>query len=416
MRRYMKVLWLVNMILPPLGEAAELSPSHTGGWMVAAAEGLMALGGVSLTVMNAAAVAETVKVSAGGIDYICVPAERAAAEMKKAVEVIAPDVIHLHGTEFPYAEMLIDACPQEKYIASLQGVISFIALHYTGYLDEKTVNARSFRDVLRRSGVRREALKFVARGETEKRIIKKCGRVIGRTNWDRACVSEIYPQAEYYFCNESLRDAFYDNNWSLAECEKHTIFFSQAIYPLKGLHLMLKAMPEILREYPDARLYVAGSCITRRGNFNERLRLSAYGKYLLKLIDENGLGDHVIFTGSLAEKEMCERLVKSHVFVCASSIENSPNSLGEAMLTGVPCVAACVGGVQDLFEDRADGFMYPADEYYMISWYVKKIFADDALAQRFSAQAAAHARITHDRKKNSRRLWDIYEEILGKRA
>jgi glycosyltransferase involved in cell wall biosynthesis len=121
----------------------------------------------------------------------------------------------------------------------------------------------------------------------------------------------------------------------------------------------------------------------------------------------------VVFTGILDEKQMCERYLKSHVFVCPSSIENSPNSLGEAMILGVPCVASDVGGVIDLLTHREEGFVYQTDAPYMLAHYVCEIFANDDLALQFSKKARIHAIKTHNKEENTKRMMEIYREIIG---
>ena len=108
---------------------------------------------------------------------------------------------------------------------------------------------------------------------------------------------------------------------------------------------------------------------------------------------------------------MKKRYLSAHVFVSPSSIENSPNSLGEAMLLGVPSVTSDVGGVKNMLEHGKEGYVYPFDEAYMIAYYVSKIFDDDSLATEMSKNAKAHAQITHNREKNLETLLTIYRNI-----
>ena len=69
---------------------------------------------------------------------------------------------------------------------------------------------------------------------------------------------------------------------------------------------------------------------------------------------------------------MKERFLKSNVFVSPSTIENSPNSLGEAMLLGIPCISSDVGGVKNLLKHEEEGYVYQTDAPYMLAYYVKK--------------------------------------------
>lgn len=110
-------------------------------------------------------------------------------------------------------------------------------------------------------------------------------------------------------------------------------------------------MPEILEQFPDAHVSVAGNSITACGSLKEKLKISGYGKYLRDLIYKNGLEDKVTVLGSLSDVQMKEAYLRSHVFACPSALENSPNSLGEAMLLGLPCVASRTGGIPDMAED-----------------------------------------------------------------
>lgn len=103
--------------------------------------------------------------------------------------------------------------------------------------------------------------------------------------------------------------------------------------------------------------------------------------------------------------------LKTHVFLCPSAIENSPNSVGEAMLLGVPVVSANVGGVHNLVDDGKDGLLYPKDKPKRLKDSILRIFEDDKLAISLSSNAKAHALRTHDPETNYRRLLDIYHAI-----
>ena len=115
--------------------------------------------------------------------------------------------------------------------------------------------------------------------------------------------------------------------------------------------------------------------------------------------------------GSLDAEGMKEQFLKSHVFVCPSAMENSPNSIGEAMLLGVPCVAANVGGVHNLLVDGGDGLLYPAGSVEALSEKIIEIFEKEFISEKYSHNARRHARETHDADQNYYKMIRIYEEI-----
>ena len=62
--------------------------------------------------------------------------------------------------------------------------------------------------------VRQEAI-YRRVGQYEQEALRRVRHVIGRTDWDAACMAELAPQAAYHFNNETLRDEFYTGEWSL---------------------------------------------------------------------------------------------------------------------------------------------------------------------------------------------------------
>lgn len=76
--------------------------------------------------------------------------------------------------------------------------------------------------------------------------------------------------------------------------------------------------------------------MTRYASVKEKLKIGSYGKYLRDEIVKYGLEEKVHFLGRLQAEDMCDAYLKSELFVSASALENSPNSVGEAMLLGMP--------------------------------------------------------------------------------
>lgn len=115
---------------------------------------------------------------------------------------------------------------------------------------------------------------------------------------------------------------------------------------------------------------------------------------------------------------MKERFLLSHVFVCPSILENSPNSLGEAMLLGVPSAAARTGGIPDMIKDGEEGVLFCPGSPGEIAEAVCAVFDRErdetgrTLAQRLCAAERRRARATHDGKTNYERLMEIYQKIL----
>ena len=100
------------------------------------------------------------------------------------------------------------------------------------------------------------------------------------------------------------------------------------------------------------------------------------------------------------------------MFICPSSIENSPNSLGEAQLTGVPCIASYAGGIPD-FAAGGTALLYRFEETEMLAAHVCSVFRDPELAEKLSAAGADAAAKRHDRNAICEEMMRIYREIAG---
>jgi len=326
-----------------------------------------------------------------------------------------PDIVHIFGTEFPHTLAVIRAFGRpERVLLGIQGVCGAIASEYMAGIPEEVQASSTFRDRLKEDSLKQQQEKFKIRAEYERESIMLTGNITGRTAFDKKETSAINPEARYFEMNETMRPCFYMGKWSEKKAEPHSIFLSQGDYPLKGFHFMLQAMPSLLEKYPDAHLYVAGNNIIGKGKskYPYFLRASAYGKYIKRLIGKNKLKKKVTMLGILDEQAMKEQFLKSSVFVCPSVVENSPNSLGEAMLLGVPVVASRTGGIPSMLNENKDGLLFEKGDPKDLADKILQIWDEPVIAAVYGDNSSSHARITHNPDTNYKRLLEIYNEII----
>jgi glycosyltransferase involved in cell wall biosynthesis len=141
---------------------------------------------------------------------------------------------------------------------------------------------------------------------------------------------------------------------------------------VKGVQVLLAAMPAILAAYPDARLTVLGT-----GAMDDRLRHMA---------DELGVGPAVRWGGWSPPAAMAATLAAADVAVVPSIW---PESFGltalEALAAGCAVVAADAGGLPDLVRPGETGLLVPPGDTPALAAAVLGLLADPALRARLAA-------------------------------
>lgn len=455
----MRVLWICNIMLPAVAEHLNLPSSNKEGWLTGLASVIQERrdeNEIELAVafpMGEVVASDEVVCSGeallqgkdlryyGFYEDTAHPQnydEALEGRLKKIMDDFRPDVVHCFGTEFGHTLAASRVCPDKKrLLIGIQGLCSVYAGAYMANLPVKVIHSVSFRDFLKRDSMLKQQKKYVIRGKREIEAIRNAGNITGRTHWDAFYSDYWNESAQYFTMNETLRPDFYFDRWQREKCNPHRIFVSQGDYPLKGLHYLLLALPAIRRKYPDVKVHVAGNSLVNYTTWKDKIKISAYGKYLRSIIAQNELQDVVTFLGSLTGAQMKEQYLEAGLFLCCSSMENSPNSLGEAMLLGVPCVSADVGGISSIFRDGQDGILFKGfkkearytdydhidyeREEKALSGIVKNLaeavitmWSDEEACEKYCENARKHAEITHNKEENYKRLTEIYAIIGAK--
>jgi glycosyltransferase involved in cell wall biosynthesis len=172
------------------------------------------------------------------------------------------------------------------------------------------------------------------------------------------------------------------------------------LLPDKGQEWLIRAVVEIRKEFPGARLLLAGDGAMRR-------ELEALAKTL-------GLGDAVIFAGFVKDVESVYAALD--VFLLPSFFEALNNSLLAAMAHAIPSIAFRRGALAEIIEDGQSGLIVSGPEVQEICEAMARILRDRDFAR--SLGEAGRIRVTEkfSADRMVERMVEIYDEVLRGRS
>ncbi|MFQ3577947.1 MAG: glycosyltransferase [Verrucomicrobiia bacterium] len=190
------------------------------------------------------------------------------------------------------------------------------------------------------------------------------------------------------------REAPADGAWTLIQACR--------LIPKKGLQTTLEVFQRFLKVYPKSRLLLAGD-----GPLLEHLQME-----VLRL----GIGDRVGFTGFLDQQALREQYHSAHLFIHPSETgddgnqEGIPNSLLEAMATGLPSVATAHGGIPEAITDGESGFLAKERDVDALSEHLLALAADPHLYRQISVAGCKAVHEKFDLKRQIPLLESRYDE------
>lgn len=420
----MKVLFSSTIAPKVLFDSINRKSSYFfGGWLNASINTLIEYGiDFQLAIVSPiSGLSHVHKVEKNGIVYYGVPQnnnfnlENNAIEYltKQVLNDFCPDIIHINGLESAFSLEIGLANKKScgaPVVASIQGLASVYVDYLHGYLFNsyyrKTI---SFYDVIRSCFGKSSTKSMLDRANYEVQLFSMLDGVIGRTHWDYSNAIVNNMNLKYFYCNEVLRDQFYTSKkWKYDVCEKNTVFCTNTSVPYKGFHLLLEAVSMLKKKYPDIKIKAIGTNVLT-SDLKARMRFTKYQLYLRRFIKNHHLENNVEFLGSLSPDKMIENYLKSNVYVLPSVIENSPNSLCEAQLLGLPCVSSYVGGTSEFIEHGDTGFLYRAEESAELADYIDRVFACKHSLDLEKTSMVARERMS--KHKHYASLNEIYREM-----
>lgn len=385
----MKILWLA-----PYPHPLDVK-AHPVPWIGALADQLRQQPGLELTVLHwtTKITAKTDEFERDGIRFIYLKMPSVRADILTLYQwriaigrawlrrhAAGYDLLHLHGSELQLPAMTA-GLPQPQLL-SVQGLVS----QYPPFVP----SWRSWLKVL-----------WTLAGYYERRYLPAIHHFVCRTHWDQALVRQLSPGCTVHHNWEVIRpEFFHPPALPTPVGGRPRLVFVGGTQVMKGFREVLAAF-DLIRQQVEARLVIAG--VARPAEVWQAVRQAG-----LRHIGPADIECRPLLTGP----ELARLFGESVALLHPSYVDNSPNSVCEAQVAGLPVVVTDVGGVRSLVEGEVTGLLCtraPAS----IAAQALRLLLDAALRQRLAAQAAAVARARHDPAVIVARTLEIYRAVLG---
>jgi len=326
-----------------------------------------------------------------------------ATFINDVIEDFKPDLIHVFGTERGYGKVLRNR--PEKIVFNLQGLLSPITAVYfpLEFSKWKALWGSGFNSIIRGTTMFHDFQMLRKKATREKIIIEKWHYFIGRTDWDRNYISLINPAARYFHCEEMLRKEFFSAAWvqpSEVNPDNEIVIGTTINTNLfKGIDLIYR----VLALLPDYKIKWKVFGIKREDRIN---------RMVCKVLKINPGSINIDFHDQVDVDDLISQLKTCHFFVHPSYIDNSSNSVCEAMLLGMPVLTSSVGGLKSLVKDGETGFFFnPYDKYDLAGLLINLINNyEKAMIAGTAARKVAASR--HSSESIMSRMDQIYNFIL----
>jgi glycosyltransferase involved in cell wall biosynthesis len=318
----------------------------------------------------------------------------------EAISKINPDLIQIFGLESPFIRII--GFTSIPIVTHIQGLLAPILFKYNPRFSLKEIYTNSyFVGMLRGVIPSFRKLDIKSHIELEKSIYKKCRYFLGRTEWDRLFVQSVAPHAKYFYCQEILRDLFYQNQWRENSNKNFKIFTTTSESFYKNTDIIFETTKIIEEYHPEFNFEWRVAGLNENGLTAKIMRKRGFNSKNLNLM------------GNLNSEELINELLASDLFVLPSAIENSPNALQEAMLLGMPILATYAGGVSSIIEHRKSGILVPEGEPYSLAGAILDVRNNYSAGKLMGQNAREISMQRNDPKNVVDSLFGSYEEILN---
>ncbi len=314
------------------------------------------------------------------------------------VEKFEPDVIHIFGTENPFG-LIINKIANIPVVIWIQGNLNVYK--------HKFFSGIAIKNSFGLSGsvnndVKQNYFRLAKKANTEKEILKNCSYIMGRTDWDRKITKILAPKAEYFYVNELARPSFYNHKWKYTPSSNATLFTTSGPGHYKGFETILDCATQLKNIDFQFRWIVAG--LSQDDNI-VKLSMNLRNVKDLDLLN-------IKLIGKVTEEKLVDKMLESSMYIQVSHIENSPNSLFEAMLLGMPIIASDVGGTASLIQNNQDGVLVQDGDPFVLAGAIVELTEEKHMLKALGEKAYEVSHKRHNPKLVVDQLLKAYLAII----
>lgn len=321
--------------------------------------------------------------------------------MKQIVDDVNPDLIHVFGTEWPYGHVA-DVTDKPVVIHIMGSLVPYANSFYPPGISFDMVKKYTPYFKYRALFSFKRFQNWVLKNK-EEIIWKKVKFYMGRTEWDQRLSSIMSPGRKYFHVEEALRHdfVFTSKTWSYLNEPKIKLVSTGCSTFWKGPDMLLKTAKILKNSCINFEWIVAGKMNSVVKAFVEKKLGTTFEENNVKLV------------GFTKPSDLCDILCQSTMYVHTAYAENSPNSICEAQILGVPVVSTYVGGISTLLGD--DGIMVPANDPWQMACAIIELAKDKDKLEIFSKNGRKKALKRHNPQNIEQQLLNCYKSIIGHR-
>ena len=299
----------------------------------------------------------------------------AVMRIKRKIREIDPDAVHAQGTFTPYSTAATLVCKEYPTLLSVRGIVARELKFNTGL---SFIFSASIERI------------------NERYVLYKIPNIIVNSPQSKDVIQNMTSSNIYVVPNGVDFDDI--QKIRVEDHLKHpAILFVGGLGKVKGIDVLLNAVPIIRKEIPNLHVYIAGS-----GYEDNNLK---------KLVEELNIENNVNFLGFISGDEKYAYYKSADIYVQPSRYETFGVVLLEAMACGKPIVASNVGGIPFVVDDGKTGLLFESENVEELAEKVILLLRDKDLRAKMGEAGRERARgFTWER--SAEMTVEVYKEVI----